>query len=78
MWKSIIYPYNIYLGTTLANHHIATILSYLGIVFLLSRKKKPYYFIIAGILIGLSNVLRPEGIIVIFSYLLFMILMLLR
>ena len=69
----MIYPYNIYLGTTLANHHIATILSYLGIVFLLSRKKKPYYFIIAGILIGLSNVLRPEGIIVIFSYLLYMI-----
>lgn len=69
----MVYPYNIYLGTTLANHHIATILSYLGIVFLLSRKKKPYYFIVAGILIGLSNVLRPEGIIVIFSYLLFMI-----
>lgn len=69
----MIYPYNIYLGTTLANHHIATILSYLGIVFLLSRKKKPYYFIVAGILIGLSNVLRPEGIIVIFSYLLYMI-----
>ena len=69
----MIYPYNIYLGTTLANHHIATILSYLGIVFLLSRKKKPYYFIAAGILIGLSNVLRPEGIIIIFSYLLFMI-----
>jgi len=69
----MVYPYNIYLGTTLANHHIVTILSYLGIVFLLSRKKKPYYFIIAGILIGLSNVLRPEGIIVIFSYLLFMI-----
>lgn len=69
----MVYPYNIYLGTTLANHHIATILSYLGIVFLLSRKKKPYYFIIAGILIGLSNVLRPEGIIIIFSYLLFMI-----
>lgn len=70
----MVYPYNIYLGTTLANHHIATILSYLGISFLLSRKKKPYYFIIAGILIGLSNVLRPEGIIVIFSYLLYMIL----
>ena len=69
----MVYPYNIYLGTTLANHHIATILSYLGIVFLLSRKKKAYYFIIAGILIGLSNVLRPEGIIVIFSYLLYMI-----
>ena len=69
----MVYPYNIYLGTTLANHHIATILSYLGIVFLLSRKKKPYYFIAAGILIGLSNVLRPEGIIIIFSYLLFMI-----
>lgn len=69
----MVYPYNIYLGTTLANHHIATILSYLGIVFLLSRKKKPYYFIVAGILIGLSNVLRPEGIIVIFSYLLYMI-----
>ena len=68
----MVYPYNIYLGTTLANHHIATILSYLGIVFLLSRKK-PYYFIAAGILIGLSNVLRPEGIIIIFSYLLFMI-----
>ena len=69
----MVYPYNIYLGTTLANHHIATILSYLGIVFLLSRKKKPCYFIAAGILIGLSNVLRPEGIIIIFSYLLFMI-----
>ena len=69
----MVYPYNIYLGTTLANHHIATILSYLGIVFLLSSKKKPYYFIVAGILIGLSNVLRPEGIIIIFSYLLFMI-----
>lgn len=69
----MVYPYNIYLGTTLANHHIATILSYLGIVFLLSRKKRPYSFIIAGILIGLSNVLRPEGIIVIFSYLLYMI-----
>lgn len=70
----MVYPYNIYLGTTLANHHVATILAYLGIVFLLSRKKKPYYFIVAGILIGLSNVLRPEGIIIIFSYLLYMIL----
>ena len=67
----IIYPFSIYTNSLLANHHIATFLSYLGIFFLLKENKKLKDYIIAGILISFGNVMRPEGIIIVFSFILF-------
>ena len=71
-----VFPFSIYAATVISNHHLSTLLSYISIYFLLKNNQddKLANYIIAGILLGLSNVLRPEGIVVIFSYLLYRVL----
>ena len=71
-----VFPFSIYAATVISNHHLSTLLSYISIYFLLKNNQddKLLNYIIAGILLGLSNVLRPEGIVVIFSYLLYRVL----
>lgn len=71
-----IFPFSIYSATVLSNHHLSSLLSYLSIYFLLKNNKedKLSNYIGAGILLGLSNVIRPEGIVIIFSYLLYRVL----
>ena len=71
-----VFPFSIYAATVISNHHLSTLLSYISIYFLLKNNQddKLLNYIIAGILLGLSNVLRPEGIVIIFSYLLYRIL----
>ena len=71
-----VFPFSIYSATVISNHHLSALLGYLSIYFLLKNNKedKLSNYIIAGILLGLSNVLRPEGIVIIFSYLLYRIL----
>ena len=59
------------MNTILANHHIATFLTYIGIFFLLKDNKKIKDYVIAAVLISFGNIMRPEGIIVLFSLLLF-------
>lgn len=71
-----VFPFSIYSATVISNHHLSALLSYLSIYFLLKNNKedKLKNYIIAGILLGLANVLRPEGIVVIFSYFLYRVL----
>ena len=71
-----VFPFSIYAATVISNHHLSTLLSYLSIYFLLKNNQddKLLNYIIAGILLGFANVLRPEGIVVIFSYLLYRVL----
>ncbi|HIU40009.1 MAG TPA: glycosyltransferase family 39 protein [Candidatus Aphodocola excrementigallinarum] len=67
----MIFPFSLYMNTILANHHIATFLTYIGIFFLLKDNKKIKDYVIAAVLISFGNIMRPEGIIVLFSLLLF-------
>lgn len=67
----MIFPYQIYMNSIMANHHIATFLTYIGILFLLKKDKKIKDYVIAAILISFGNIMRPEGIIVVFSLILF-------
>ena len=71
-----VFPFSIYSATVISNHHLSALLGYLSIYFLLKNDKEDELknYIIAGILLGLANVLRPEGIVVIFSYLLYRVL----
>lgn len=71
-----VFPFSIYSATVLSNHHLSSLLSYISIYFLLKNNQddKLANYIIAGILLGFSNVLRPEGIVVLFSYLLYRVL----
>lgn len=71
-----VFPFSIYSATVLSNHHFSSFLSYLSIYFLLKNNKedKLSNYIIAGILLGISNVIRPEGIVILFSYLLYRVL----
>ena len=72
-----VFPFSIYAATVLSNHHFSSFLSYLSIYFLLKNNKedKLSNYIVAGLLLGISNVIRPEGIVVLFSYLLYRVLM---
>ncbi len=67
----MIYPFHIFMDTILANHHLATLLMYLGILFLVKKDKVFKDYIVAGVLIALGNIIRPEGIIVVASCLIF-------
>lgn len=67
----MIFPFSLYLNTVLANHHLATFLMYIGIFFLLKKEKGIKDYIIAAVLISLGNIIRPEGIIVVFTLILF-------
>ena len=67
----MIFPFSLYMNTVLANHHIAAFLTYIGIFFLLKDNKKIRDYMIAAVLISVGNIMRPEGIIVVFSFFLF-------
>lgn len=62
------------LNTILTNQHLSTMLSYLGLYCIFKDKPKLKDFIIAGVLVSLGNVIRPEGIIVVFSMFMVMLL----
>lgn len=70
----MIFPFSLYLNTVLANHHLSTFLMYIGIFFLLKKNKKTKDYIFAALLISLGNIIRPEGIIVVTTLIIFEIL----
>ena len=70
----MIFPFSLYLNTILANHHLSTFLMYIGIFFLIKKEKSIKDYIIAALLISLGNIIRPEGIIVVFTLILFEII----
>lgn len=65
------FPFSIYMNTILANHHIATFLTYIGIFLLLKENKKLKHYILVAILISFGNIMRPEGIIIVFAFILY-------
>ena len=70
----MILPIPLILNTVLNNHILSALLMYAGIYFLIKKETKIKDYIIAGVLISFGNILRPEGIIVIFSLIVFEIL----
>ncbi|MBP3635676.1 MAG: glycosyltransferase family 39 protein [Bacilli bacterium] len=67
----MIFPFSLVLNTVLANHHLSTLLMYIGILFLIKDEKHIKDYVFAAILISLGNIIRPEGIIVVCSLLLY-------
>lgn len=67
----MIFPFYVFLDTVLVNHHLATLLMYVGIIFLIKRGKKFSDYVYGSIFIALGNIIRPEGIIVVLSFLLY-------
>lgn len=70
----MIFPFSLYLNTVLANHHLSTFLMYIGIFFLLKKEKKTKDYLLAGLLISIGNIIRPEGIIVVTTFIIFELL----
>jgi len=74
--------FSIAYSSVLTNQHLSSLLTYLGIYILIQNKLKIKNYrlkdyqknIISGILISLGNIIRPEGIITIFSLLLYFVL----
>ena len=67
----MIFPYHLYMNSVLLNHQIATLLMYIGILFIIKDNKKLTDYIYAAIFISVGNIMRPEGIVVIFSIILY-------
>lgn len=65
----MIFPFYIFLDTVLVNHHLATLLMYGGIIFLIKKDKTYIDYVFSAILIAFGNIIRPEGIIVVLSLL---------
>ena len=65
----MVFPFYLFLNTVLVNSHLATLLKYLGILFLIKKEKSFKDYVIAGLLIALGNIIRPEGIIVVLTLL---------
>ncbi len=70
----MIFPFYLFLNSVLLNSHLATLLSYLGIFFLLKEDPKYKDYLIGGILIAFGNIIRPEGIIIILTLLIYKII----
>ncbi len=70
----MIFPFSLYLNTVLANHHLSAFLMYIGIFFLLKKDRKIKDYIFAAVLISLGNIIRPEGIIVVTTLIIFELL----
>ncbi len=66
--------YPIYLNTILGNQPLSLMLILTGIYFLLTKKNDFIHLLIVGILIGLGNIERPEGIIYLFTIFIYHIL----
>lgn len=67
----MIFPYHLYMNSVLLNHQLATLLMYIGILFIIKDKKKLIDYVYGAIFISIGNIIRPEGIVVIFSIVLF-------
>lgn len=70
----MILPFPLFLNTVLTNQHLATLLMYLSIIFLLKENKKTSNYVIAAFLLALSNIIRPEAIIILVTLIIYEIL----
>ena len=67
----MIFPFPLFLNSVLCNHHLSCLLMYLGIFFLIKKDKRFSDYVVGGVLISFGNIIRPEGIIVVLSFLVF-------
>ena len=67
----MIFPFYLFLNSVLLNSHLATLLSYIGIFFLLKEETKYKDYLFGGILIALGNLIRPEGIIIVLTVIIY-------
>ena len=67
----MIFPFYVFMNSIMVNHHLATLLMYFGIIFLIKKDKRFKDYIIGGVLVSLGNIIRPEGIIVVLSLLVY-------
>lgn len=80
--QSISFLYSIFIfpltfTQVLTNQHLSALLIYFGLYILIKKNtilKEYYRYILSGVLISLGNIIRPEGIITIFSVFLFCLL----
>lgn len=70
----MIFPFYLFLNSVLLNSHLATLLSYLGIFFIIKENAKYKDYLIGSILIALGNIIRPEGIIIVLTLIIFKII----
>lgn len=67
----MIFPFYLFLNTVLLNSHLATLLSYIGIFFLIKNEAKYKDYLFGGLLIAFGNLIRPEGIIIVLTLLVY-------
>lgn len=70
----MVLPMPLLLNTLLNNHILSALLTYFGITFIIKNQKTLKDYIFSSILIAIGNILRPEGIIVVFSLIIFEII----
>ena len=68
----LLYPYPLYLNSVLTNQHLSILLVLVAIYLILTKKELKYY-ILSGILLGLANIIRPDGIIIIISLIIYLL-----
>ena len=68
----LLYPYPLYLNSVLTNQHLSILLVLVAIYLILTKKELKYY-ILSGILLGLANIIRPDGIIIILSLIIYLL-----
>ena len=69
----MIFPFYLFLNSVLLNSHLATLLSYIGIFFIIKNEAKYKDYFIGSILIAFGNLIRPEGIIIILTLIIYKI-----
>ena len=67
----MIFPFYLFLNTVLLNSHLATLLSYIGIFFIIKEDAKYKDYLFGGLLIVFGNLIRPEGIIIVLTLLVY-------
>ena len=68
----LLYPYPLYLNNVLTNQHLSILLVLISIYLILTKKELKYY-ILSGLLLGLANIIRPDGIIIIISLIIYLL-----
>ena len=68
----LLYPYPLYLNSVLTNQHLSILLVLVSIYLILTKKELKYY-ILSGLLLGLANIIRPDGIIIIISLIIYLL-----
>lgn len=74
----LIFPFSLFMNTVLTNQHLPSLLNLIAIYLIVAKKfknKNPYIkYTVIAVLLAIANIMRPEGIVFIFSIVLYLIL----